>query len=214
MAELHRFQGALGIAEKQYKRSLAICDSSRFGDSPSLARILDGLALIYQAQGRFAEAEPIYNRALSIRERSLGSESVEVAGSLFEIGLLNHSLGHLAQAEKFHKRSIEIIEKARGPNSAELVGSVMNLYHWQGRLAEAESQLKRALAITNDANLSTVLDSLVGARPRLDRLSPRFVSARVQQSESLRVSCRRGEFRDVPVELVECFAPDCRRCTP
>jgi CHAT domain-containing protein len=103
---------------------------------------------------------------------------VEVAESLFEIGLLNHSLGHLAQAEKLYKRSIEIIEKVRGPNSGELIGSVMNLgilYHWQGRLAEAERELRRALAITNDANLSTVLDSLVGvyiSQRRYDEAEP------------------------------------------
>jgi tetratricopeptide (TPR) repeat protein len=118
VAELNRFQGLLGVAEDQYKRSLAICDSPRFRDSLGLARILDGLALVYQTQGRFAEAEPLYNRALSIRERRLGSESVEVAESLFVIGLLNHSTGRLAQAEKLYKRSIEVIEKARGPDSS------------------------------------------------------------------------------------------------
>jgi CHAT domain-containing protein/tetratricopeptide (TPR) repeat protein len=183
LAELNRFQGHLNIAEEQYKRSLAICDTAQYRDSISLARILDGLALVYQAQGRFAEAEPIYNRTLGIRERSLGAESVEVAQSLFVLGLLNHSTGRLAQAEKLYKRSIEIIEKAKGPKSTELVGAIMNLgilYHWMGRLSEAESQLKRALALTNDANLSTVLDSLVRvyiAQGRYDEAEPHELRA-------------------------------------
>jgi tetratricopeptide (TPR) repeat protein len=65
---VYKDQGRLAEAESLYQRALANVEHAPGSHRPTLARILDNMAFLYQADGKFAGAEAFSERALTIRE--------------------------------------------------------------------------------------------------------------------------------------------------
>ena len=102
-----------------------------------------------RSQGRYTDAEPLFKRALTISEKALGPDHPDVAVSLNNLA----GLYQPKRATRMLNRLQTVVdnsEKALGPNHPNVAFSLNNLaalYASQGRYADAEPLLKRALAV-------------------------------------------------------------------
>jgi len=69
-------------AEKYFRETAAVRESSAGIDSPELGETMNSLGLVYAAEGKFREAESAYKMSLSIREAALGLQSEPVKSTL------------------------------------------------------------------------------------------------------------------------------------
>ncbi|NEQ19941.1 MAG: tetratricopeptide repeat protein [Microcoleus sp. SIO2G3] len=66
---------------------------------PSVALILNNLALLYYYQGRYSEAEPLSLQAIEINKRLLGEENPGFATDLNNLALIYRAQGRYNEAE-------------------------------------------------------------------------------------------------------------------
>jgi tetratricopeptide (TPR) repeat protein len=140
LAVIYQAQGRYAEAEPLLKRALAIDEKALGPEHPDVGAAIGWLAQIYNAQGRYAEAEPLYKRSLAIRD--LANLGQEVLAAAFQ--------GDLQTAEERAKRFRDLARETKGENSAEFgaaLGTVGMLDWMASRMAEAEANMKRALAI-------------------------------------------------------------------
>lgn len=99
--------------------------------------------------GRYVEARDLHARALAIRRAALG-DSLPVAANLQDLADVLDVLGQAGSAEPLHREALGLWEKLSPPGAAE-IGEALNRLGrnliWQGRPAEAEPLLRRAMAI-------------------------------------------------------------------
>lgn len=141
-------------AERLYKLSLKIFESSLGSEHASVATTLSNLASLYRAQGRLKEAEPLYRHALLSYERALGPEHPLVADNLNNLAVLFMVEGRLGEAEPLYRRALAIKERSLGPGHPSVADSLHNLavlFRHEGRLEEAEPLYLRALEIKENA---------------------------------------------------------------
>src|SRR5262249_2010219 len=108
----------------------------------------NGHAEILRLKGRFAEAEALYQRAHALAEQS-GNELL-TASIRNNLAWLNWSTGRLEGAERLYQSALAIADQklpAGHPTYLTLLHNLAALYRVQDRLAEAETVLKRAIAI-------------------------------------------------------------------
>ena len=118
--------------------------------SPSLALLLNNLALALRQRGDNQSAEPLFRRALEIQEKALGPDRAATASTLNNLGSLLQSTGKLAEAERLERRALAIFQQRLGPESMELATTCSNLadLRWaRGDRASAASLYRRALSI-------------------------------------------------------------------
>ena len=181
LAFLYDAQGHYAEAEPLYVRALAIREKALGPDHPDVATSLNNLAGLYGAQGRYAEAEPLATRALATWEKALGPDHPDVATSLNDLAVLYDAQGRYGEAEPLLRRALAIREKALGPDHPETnkirevllavrqraieekallpdhpdeaasLNTLAAVYTDQGRYAEAEPLLTRALVIWEKA---------------------------------------------------------------
>ncbi|MDQ6660772.1 MAG: tetratricopeptide repeat protein, partial [Chloroflexota bacterium] len=140
----------------------------------AMAESLNILAVLYWDQGRYTEAEPLLQQALTIREQQLEPEHADVAQSLNNLALLYFEQGRYTKAESLYLRALatrgQQLELEHPDTFQSLNGLAMlyegtsatatqadqfahsllglaELYLEQSRCTEAESLLRRALAI-------------------------------------------------------------------
>jgi tetratricopeptide (TPR) repeat protein len=101
------------------EKAFALAERTLGPEHPSTTPTLSNLARLYQAQGRYSEAEPLYKRALAANERLPADPNAFL--SVNEPG-------------RDHAATLVV------------VNNLAELYRAQGRDAEAEPLLKRALA--------------------------------------------------------------------
>jgi len=114
------------------------------------ARLINGLAVLYQAKARFGEAEPLYRRALAIGEASLGQGHPSVATCLSNLASLLHVTSRVNEAEPLYRRALAIDEESYGPDHAAVARDLNNLallLRDSNRRGEAEPLYRRGLAI-------------------------------------------------------------------
>lgn len=70
LGEIRLAQGKHDEAEALFNRALAIRERTLGVERPDVARVLDGLARLYEQTGRKAEAEQIRARLKAIREKN------------------------------------------------------------------------------------------------------------------------------------------------
>ena len=151
LAGLYNIQRRLTEAEPLLKRALAIREKALGPSHPDTVAILGVLGPVYRALGRAEEAELLEKRA-----RQTPNRSDEYASD--DVRLRNEAAAHAAQgkhaeAAQLYQSAISAAEKRYGPKHPRIVHSLnplAELYVKQGRLAEAELLLKRALAIRED----------------------------------------------------------------
>jgi tetratricopeptide (TPR) repeat protein len=100
-------QGRYADAEPLFKRALAITEKSLGPDHPDAGRLLNNVALLYQAQGRSADAEPLFKRAVAIAEKSLGPDHSDVATLLINLAGLYGAQGRWADGLPLARKATE-----------------------------------------------------------------------------------------------------------
>ena len=151
---LYYAQGRYAEAEPLFQRALTIREQALGPDHPDVAWSLNSLAELYRAQGRYAEAEPLFQQALAIREQALGPDHPDIATSLNNLAAALLRARPLCRgraplpAGPGHPRAGA---GARPPRCRPSLNNLADLYHTQGRYAEAEPLYQRALAIREQA---------------------------------------------------------------
>ncbi len=105
------------------------------------------LALLYQQTGKYEEAEAVYlNLEKSLK---LIGDKTFYAGVLNNLALLYIQMNKLDKVEDYLKQSAQIYltRFKEGPNYAKVINDLGNFYRTQGRWAEAEENLTKALTI-------------------------------------------------------------------
>ncbi len=148
---VYREQGRFTEAEPLLKRALSIREKALGPAHPDVIQSLNNLAGLYHDQGRTAEAEPLLKRAQDLEERT--AAQVALWQSYMALGTAAHQKGKYAEAEINFKAGLAIAEEFRpeGQHLASNLNNLATLYDDQGRYAEAQPLVKRALAIVEKA---------------------------------------------------------------
>ena len=108
--EQGNFEQGINLAKQAYQLAKAYFDTSY----PGYAKILNALAVLYQAMGHWAEAESLFLQCLEIDDRRLGNNHRNYAVTLSNLASLHHARGHFAKAEPLYLQCLEIFESCPG----------------------------------------------------------------------------------------------------
>jgi len=172
LGTLYEEQGRSTLAGQHYRRALEMWTELLGDEDPDVAQRLNNLVVLYRIYGKFAEAEPLYVRILDIRERALGPDHLDLVPDLCNLALLYQAQNKFDKAEPLFQRSLDILEShmeeaGPQPDVAWILNHMGELYNAQGRYPEAETALKRALAMwpellgPDHPDVAVCLDSLV-----------------------------------------------------
>jgi CHAT domain-containing protein/tetratricopeptide (TPR) repeat protein len=192
LAVLYLAQGRTAEAEQLMKRALDLAEGKLIPDNKTLSTRLANLAGLYRNQGRYAEAEALYKRALKIDETAYDPE-YPILGDLKILAQLFLAVGKSVIGRYADIDPLPTNEGALGPNHP-AIGLHLNglglLYQDQGRYAEAEAQMKRALDIVEKAlgpdhpDVATAVGNLAG----LYFLQGRFAKAEPMMKRGLGIA--------------------------
>jgi CHAT domain-containing protein/tetratricopeptide (TPR) repeat protein len=149
-AEAHQQAGRLKAAIRAHEQ--AVEEGKRvFGaSSPSVAGLLNGLALRYQAAGLHDKARSTFLRSLEMNERTLGKDDPAVGASLYNLAELYRVTGEHRKARPHYERAITIWEAKLGRSHLH-VGLALNslavVLSAAGEREKAIPPLRRALTI-------------------------------------------------------------------
>ncbi len=144
------------------------------------ARLLNQVALFYQAKAQHQTAEPLMRRALAMDEATFGKDHPEVAIRLNNLAALLQATNRLAEAEPLMRRTLAIGEANFGkdhPNVAIRLNNLAQLLQATNRLAEAEPLMRRALAVDEASfgeehpNIASDLNNLAQLLQATNRLA-------------------------------------------
>ena len=161
LAALHRYDPPAGLGrdldrvDEDRGRALEIREAT-YG--PESDEVLDALRRIggqYQQEGRWAEAAATHARRVGTFEDRGELETKDAATALSQLGVVQQRMGELDAAERSLRRAMESrIAAGRETGGAYLAGDIHNLAEIlidQGRLSEAEAELRRAWAMVEPA---------------------------------------------------------------
>jgi CHAT domain-containing protein/tetratricopeptide (TPR) repeat protein len=177
LGRLYDQQGRHADAEALYSRAIAIEEKGQSKDGERTGVLLDALGRNYMRRGLYPQAEAALKRSVEITEKRSGKDSIQTAIALNSLANLYREQGRYTDAEAVMLRSLALIGKGgsllsgllgTSPLANTLIGAMYSnlaeIYQAQGRYAEAESTLKKALdAAANDpdkSNLSLVLNNM------------------------------------------------------
>lgn len=141
-------------AEPLYLRVLRIFEREHGPEHPTIARLLNMLALLYIDQGKQQQAEALLERTLRILEKTLGPEHPDIARPLTNRAILLAEQGKYELAELLYCYALRIWEQAWGPEDpglAHLLYGLADLYQEQGKYEPAEALFQRTLCILEQA---------------------------------------------------------------
>jgi tetratricopeptide (TPR) repeat protein len=154
LAILYEAQGRYAEAEPLFLQVLTITEKMLGPEHPNVASSLNQLAELYRVQGRYAEAELLFLRALAIGEQARGPEQ------LYVISNSNRQAFAIGEQARGPEQSPVIVNFTQLPTTVYRVrdfilihsgNGLAELYCVQGRYAEAEPLLLRAIAIREQA---------------------------------------------------------------
>jgi tetratricopeptide (TPR) repeat protein len=132
--------------------ALAVAGRADKAGIPDLtARLMNQVALLFNAKTRYAEAERLMRPALAIIEASYGPDHPSVAATLNNLARLLQDTDRLAEAEPLMRRALAITEASYGPDHpsvADTLNNLAGLLYDTSRRTEAEPLYRRALEIT------------------------------------------------------------------
>ncbi|MEM8559348.1 MAG: serine/threonine-protein kinase, partial [Bacteroidota bacterium] len=150
----------------------------------ALAENLERLGLLRYEQGMFDEATELLGRALVLRSAQTPPDVVALARTQHLLGMLTHESGDLGRADSLFQASLAVREEiARPQDVAATLSSLGLLRSDEGRYAEAEPILQRALTLqrehlgTDHPETATTLyhlAQLYWTTGRLDEAEPLF----------------------------------------
>jgi tetratricopeptide (TPR) repeat protein len=147
-------EGAGRMAEAEQLYLSALAEAEKLGDSsPRLADVLDSVANVYHRKGDFEKAIGFSERALAIDEAAPGSNPMRVGRDLNRLALL-YQQQNPEEAERYVQMLLELAGDL--PPKSNLVRILFlrdaaEFYRRQGRNVEAETLLKQALQIEENA---------------------------------------------------------------
>jgi tetratricopeptide (TPR) repeat protein len=176
LADIVRVTEPPDAAEPMVRRALALWESM-YGDRHTEVFLARGsLARLLTARGAFAEAESLYVRTLAGRRAFFGEASPAVASSVRDLGRLALRRGDAAGAERWLRDAVPRWRTAGIADEAAHTEALLGVaVAARGRLAEADSLLRRAVAGMGGPErgthyaLATALDSLGRVAHRLGR---------------------------------------------
>ena len=133
------------------KRSLVGTMHDRNLRHPDVAKILHGLAKLYDAQGRYAEAEPLDIRSLHINQNIHGNSHPDVTTVRTSFAVSLALQGKFDEAEGLQKRAMVDFDEAADTNhrlTAVLFNNLAIILQSQRRGVEAEPLFTQALGMT------------------------------------------------------------------
>ncbi|HEY3394666.1 MAG TPA: tetratricopeptide repeat protein, partial [Lacipirellulaceae bacterium] len=230
--------GRLDEAERSYRQALDSLDELA-GKQPaeaeyrnSLARTSSNLGLLLRDSGHVDEAETMLRQAISIREEMIVQKPGvlelrgQVAQSWVNLGSILNAQRRSGDAQQAFLNALRVLDPKElekiTPGSelppkydqvrAQALNNVGNLYRADGRLADAETAFREALAIKE--KLAETFPSVPQFSQELARsfsnlgivllLLERPVDAQAEYEKSIRIYERlASDFRDVPMYAVE-----------
>ncbi|MBI3064362.1 MAG: tetratricopeptide repeat protein, partial [Deltaproteobacteria bacterium] len=151
LGKVYRSQGRYDEAEALLKQALPGMEKNYPQDLP-LPSTLAELAVIYDFQGKYLLAETLYSRALAMFQKIVGLGHPQAAQVLDNVRSLYRDQGKYAEAVRVAEIWIPILLKDEIQEKIPRVASdgfvqTGELYVAQGRYAQAEQLVKRAVAL-------------------------------------------------------------------
>jgi tetratricopeptide (TPR) repeat protein/tRNA A-37 threonylcarbamoyl transferase component Bud32 len=137
-------------AEAEFRRALALWESTVGPDHLDVANANNNLVGNLHAQGKYAEAEVAARRSLALRETALGPDHPDVALSHNNLAGILIAQGEHTEAEAEFRRALTLREATLGSEHPDVGASRHNLatvLRAQGKTAEAEAEHRRALEL-------------------------------------------------------------------
>ncbi len=116
--------------------------------SPEYLQLLSGSGWLAHRQNQLERAHLFYTHALDVSRRIYGNTNVETANVLKQAAQVMIWESNYTEAEKYIREAISIYEKAlpeRHPDRIGIDVDLGELLYFQGKTAEAETVLKKAL---------------------------------------------------------------------
>lgn len=143
------------------------------------------------AAGNYAEALPLAQRDARYCQTTFGEGDPRYASALNNLAITHEALNQVKEAEPLHAKALSIREKTLAPDHVDIAESAYRLgrIYRHRRHAEAESLLKRSLAIREkafgfeDEGLVEVLDALA----EVYEGQKRFAEAEVARKRALAI---------------------------
>ena len=185
-AALDKADYARAIAE--FKKSLELIPAKGPGLSDR-ALAAEGLGVAHCRLGRYAQAEVEFRYSLAVRREMSEPETSRLAVAFTNLGTICYYTGRLDEARHYHLEAMRINERLYGPGSAIVANDLNNLatiYITQGRFAQAEQLLRRAIDIFQsrgrfDRRLPVFMRNLADVFSQLHR----YKEAQALQEETL-----------------------------
>jgi tetratricopeptide (TPR) repeat protein len=124
--------------------------ADKAGIADLTARLMNVLAIYFEARADFTAAEPLYRRALSIDETIYGPDHPNVARDLNNLAELLRATNRHSEAEPLYRRALKISDTSYGPDHPKVAIGLNNLaalLRATNRHTEAEPLYRRALSI-------------------------------------------------------------------
>jgi tetratricopeptide (TPR) repeat protein len=148
LGNLFDTQDRLADAETQYHLALVGKEKLLEPDDPSILRTMNNLSALYWKQDQPERAEPLFQRVLSGHETRFGLTHPNTLAIVYNLGLFYRTRAP-RKAEKMYLRALEgqVHElTVAHPRTLQTLNDLVVLYKEQGRLAEAETLLRRLVA--------------------------------------------------------------------
>lgn len=161
--------GNYSIAKAMFEKSLQIHENLLDPNHPSLAEVLNGIAVIYSTQGKWEEALKVLERVLSLRISGLGANHPKVAVTFNNIGISHYNLADWQKALHEYRSALKIYDMSNDvvlPGSADTHNNIGLICREKRRYKEALHNYEKALEIMDgvfdlyNPNKATVLSNM------------------------------------------------------
>ena len=150
LAVLQGSRGSIDDAAATFARVLAIREKALGPDDAEVGRALINLAITYDIRGRSTDSQPLLERAVAIFRRSLPADHPTSLDAAAMLASNADSREDYAAALAIYRELIPQSERVLGPEHprvAMLLGNESSTLIELGRLEEAETAARRAVAI-------------------------------------------------------------------
>ena len=137
--------GHLDAAETLLREALRLRIELDGPDSGRVASILNDLGLVRKHQDHLDDAERMLRESLVIREKAFGHRHNTVARGLFDLATILAMRGKNDEAERAYRESLALREAIDAENVALTMNGLGQHMARTGKLAEAESLIRRSL---------------------------------------------------------------------
>lgn len=160
LALTHARRGEPRRAEREYRRALALVESSLEPGHQLAVATRRNLFGLYMAERRYAAAEALALASLAAAETSHGRDGAASVAPLLDLAELYRLSGRYDEAEAAGRRALGVAERnggTGGRRTIEPLRALARLYRFEQRYAEAEEVYGRARGV---AETPEVLDDL------------------------------------------------------